>query len=179
MISLGRSSLTAKRLYQFLNVRRGAELKPFIFHIFGNYSQTSILFTLRSKFHSIPKNNTAKEQSIHADFDHQVSSKANGNEPIETPRDEYELTFTCQPCGARSTHRISKQGYHHGSVLVSCPNCKNRHVISDQLKIFGDKITNIEDLLREQGHYVQKGTLSEDGAFELWADGNRNKRTAK
>jgi hypothetical protein len=47
----------------------------------------------------------------------------------------YEMTFTCKPCLTRSTHRISKQGYHHGSVLITCPECKNRHVISDHLKV--------------------------------------------
>lgn len=29
----------------------------------------------------------------------------------------------------------------------------------------------IEDIIREQGQLVRKGTLSEDGDFELWADG--------
>lgn len=47
----------------------------------------------------------------------------------------YELTFTCKPCGERSTHQVSKQGYHFGSVLISCPGCKNRHVISDHLSV--------------------------------------------
>lgn len=47
----------------------------------------------------------------------------------------YKMTFTCKPCSARSTHEVSKQGYHHGSVLITCPDCKNRHVISDHLKV--------------------------------------------
>lgn len=47
----------------------------------------------------------------------------------------YELTFTCKPCQSRSTHRVSKQGYHKGTVLITCPDCKNRHVISDHLKV--------------------------------------------
>lgn len=47
----------------------------------------------------------------------------------------YELTFTCKPCRHRSAHRISKQGYHKGSVLITCPDCKNRHVISDHLQV--------------------------------------------
>jgi len=53
--------------------------------------------------------------------------------PAEKPT--YELTFTCKPCSTRSTHRVSKQGYHHGSVLICCPGCKNRHVISDHLGV--------------------------------------------
>ncbi len=49
----------------------------------------------------------------------------------------YELTFTCKPCKHRSAHHISKQGYHKGTVLITCPDCKNRHVISDHLKVRG------------------------------------------
>ncbi|OBT75951.1 hypothetical protein VF21_05802 [Pseudogymnoascus sp. 05NY08] len=91
----------------------------------------------------------------------------------EAPADQpaYEMTFTCKPCSTRSTHRVSKQGYHKGSVLISCPGCKNRHVISDHLNIFGDKSMTIEDIIREQGQLVKKGTLSENGDFEIWADG--------
>lgn len=51
------------------------------------------------------------------------------------PKPEYQITFTCDPCSTRSTHKISKQGYHKGSVLISCPECKNRHVISDHLGV--------------------------------------------
>ena len=38
----------------------------------------------------------------------------------------------------------------------------------------------IEDLIREKGQLVKKGTLSENGDFEVWADGtvtNRAKPT--
>ncbi|QSZ35717.1 hypothetical protein DSL72_006839 [Monilinia vaccinii-corymbosi] len=96
-----------------------------------------------------------------------------------TPRPaqpSYDLTFTCTPCSARSTHRISKQGYHSGSVLITCPSCKNRHVISDHLGIFGDRKLTIEDLMREKGQLVKKGTLSEDGNVEFWSDGTSTER---
>lgn len=63
--------------------------------------------------------------------------------PSRPPQPEYEMTFTCKPCGTRSRHRVSKQGYHRGSVLITCPDCKNRHVISDHL--------NVSFLLRERG----------------------------
>ncbi|KAJ5038659.1 uncharacterized protein L3040_006339 [Drepanopeziza brunnea f. sp. 'multigermtubi'] len=92
------------------------------------------------------------------------------------PKPEYEITFTCTPCGARSTHLISKQGYHRGSVLVTCPGCRNRHVVADHLNIFGDKHMTIEDLMREQGQLVKKGTLSDDGDLEFWADGTTTAR---
>ncbi len=34
----------------------------------------------------------------------------------------------------------------------------------------------IEDLMREQGQLVKKGTLSEDGNLEFWEDGSTTKR---
>lgn len=34
----------------------------------------------------------------------------------------------------------------------------------------------IEDLIREKGQLVKKGTLSEDGDFEIWADGTVTSR---
>ncbi|KAK3300767.1 DNL zinc finger-domain-containing protein [Chaetomium fimeti] len=88
----------------------------------------------------------------------------------------YELTFTCRPCDTRSRHRVSKQGYHHGSVLIACPSCKNRHVISDHLRIFGDKAMTVEDLLRDKGELVKKGTLGEEGDLEFWDDGTSSVR---
>jgi protein import protein ZIM17 len=34
----------------------------------------------------------------------------------------------------------------------------------------------IEDLMREQGQLVKKGTLSEDGDLEFWSDGSTTRR---
>jgi hypothetical protein len=55
-----------------------------------------------------------------------------------TPRPDvpsYQMVFTCKKCDERSAHTISKQGYHHGTVLVTCPECKSRHLMSDNLKV--------------------------------------------
>ncbi|KAH6660644.1 DNL zinc finger-domain-containing protein, partial [Truncatella angustata] len=64
--------------------------------------------------------------------------------------------FTCVPCGTRSSHTISKQGYHKGSVLITCSSCRNRHIISDHLNIFGDRKLTIEDLMKEKGQLVKR-----------------------
>jgi len=42
------------------------------------------------------------------------------------------ITFTCTvtDCGERSTHEFSKRAYTKGIVLVQCPKCKNRWVLS-------------------------------------------------
>ncbi|OAA71453.1 DNL zinc finger domain containing protein [Cordyceps fumosorosea ARSEF 2679] len=82
----------------------------------------------------------------------------------------YQLSFTCVPCGHRSHHNVSKQGYHAGSVLITCPDCRNRHVISDHLNIFGDRKVTVEDLMREKGRLVKRGSLGEDGDIEFWPD---------
>lgn len=96
----------------------------------------------------------------------------------------YELTFTCLPCGTRSAHHVTKQGYHHGAVLITCPSCRNRHVISDHLGIFGNVTKEgggrtIEDILREKGQLVKKGTLGEDGDVEFWEDGTTSERQSR
>jgi protein import protein ZIM17 len=90
----------------------------------------------------------------------------------------YELTFTCKACSTRSSHRVSKQGYHHGTVLISCPGCKNRHLISDHMKIFSDKSVTLEDLMRDKGSLVKRGTLSAQGDVEFWDDGSTSPRSA-
>lgn len=80
-----------------------------------------------------------------------------------TDQPQYQLTFTCKPCSNRSTHAISKHGYHKGSVLVACPCCKNRHVVSDHLKIFSDRRITLEDIMREKGELVKRGRVGMNG----------------
>ena len=84
----------------------------------------------------------------------------------------YQITFTCKPCGNRSSHRMSKHGYHRGTVLIRCPSCENRHVISDHLNIFFDKKSTLEDILAKQGGKVKRGYV--DGDMEFWEDGSVN-----
>ncbi|KAH7328630.1 DNL zinc finger-domain-containing protein [Stachybotrys elegans] len=110
-----------------------------------------------------PKEAAAQEQSSE---DAPVSE---GERPDMKPA-YYQLSFTCVPCGHRSHHNISKQGYHHGAVLITCPSCRNRHVISDHLGIFGDKKVTIEDIMRQKGQLVKRGSLGEDGDIEFWPD---------
>ena len=81
---------------------------------------------------------TATSSSNSSDSAHPAASEGvhSTEEPSDSPKPpSYQLIFTCKPCQTRSSHEISKQGYHHGTVLITCPNCKNRHVISDHLKV--------------------------------------------
>jgi mitochondrial protein import protein ZIM17 len=112
-------------------------------------------------------------------------------EPIEDLRPSYQLTFTCKPCGHRSSHRVTKQGYHHGTVLIQCPSCKNRHVIADHLKVFLDQKSTLEDILRKHTqdgkpltNLIKKGKLGiRQGSMvgnegeediEFWEDGTES-----
>lgn len=106
----------------------------------------------------------------------------------------YQLTFTCKPCQHRSSHVITKHGYHKGTVLIQCPNCKSRHVISDHLKIFMDRQSTLEDILKETAgsgvdlsKLLKKGRLGikqgelvgveGDEDIEFWDDGSQTKHT--
>jgi len=60
---------------------------------------------------------------------HRPAPHRNPDEPC------YELTFTCKACRHRSAHTVSKQGYHKGTTLITCPGCKARHLISDHLHV--------------------------------------------
>lgn len=63
----------------------------------------------------------------------------------------YRLTFTCRPCNGRSTHQVSHHGYHKGTVLITCPQCKNRHIISDHLKVSSSSSSSSTTLLSLKG----------------------------
>ena len=81
---------------------------------------------------SIPR--TVQLQKI----DEKQRSDANAAPEDQVNKDQvpaYDLTFTCKKCLSRSTHRVSKQGFYKGTVLITCPGCKNRHLISDHLKV--------------------------------------------
>lgn len=151
--ALSRPTRQAQR-FAALPSRRPPPLQPLIFPRYNSTTSPSENRPLTDRPNSTDPN--AQLQHPHV-------------ERLQRP--EYHLTFTCKPCSTRSSHYVSKQGYHKGSVLITCPDCKNRHVISDHLGIFSDKSLTIEDLMREKGQIVKKGTLSEDGSLEFWADG--------
>ncbi|KAF9888065.1 hypothetical protein FE257_009330 [Aspergillus nanangensis] len=89
----------------------------------------------------------------------------------------YQITFTCKPCGNRSSHRMSKHGYHRGTVLIRCPSCENRHVISDHLKIFYNEKKTLEDILSEQGNKLTRGYTN--GDMEFWDDGTVTQKSGE
>uniref|UniRef100_A0A8H7N9V7 DNL-type domain-containing protein n=1 Tax=Bionectria ochroleuca TaxID=29856 RepID=A0A8H7N9V7_BIOOC len=118
--------------------------------------------------HSIPKPPPVRPREPTRDPDAEAP-RSEGPRP-DIKNAYYQLSFTCVPCGHRSHHNVSKQGYHTGSTLITCPECRNRHVISDHLGIFGDRKITIEDLMREKGQLVKRGSLGEDGDIEFWPE---------
>lgn len=115
-------------------------------------------------------NETEFEADKYEDGEERPLSEGSRPDVPQNSQAYYQISFTCVPCSHRSHHNVSKQGYHTGSILITCPECHNRHVISDHLNIFGDRKITIEDLMREKGQLVKRGSLGEDGDIEFWPD---------
>lgn len=72
------------------------------------------------------------------------STAGNGSKTaqIKVDNPEMMIAFTCKKCDTRSSHVMSKQAYTSGTVLITCPGCKNRHLIADHLKVSVHEISN-------------------------------------
>lgn len=129
--------------------------------------------------YSSKSRNATPTSDTHTPLTDRVTSAASDakNEAQNSLRREqepaYQITFTCKPCGDRSSHRISKHGYHRGTVLIQCPACARRHVISDHLRIFLDTQSTLEEILAKEGEKVKKGYTR--GDMEFWDDGTVTK----
>ncbi|KAI6001247.1 DNL zinc finger-domain-containing protein [Pisolithus albus] len=104
-----------------------------------------------------------------------TTSPTSKQSDVDPPEPRLAIAFTCavEKCNHRSAHTFTKRAYASGVVIIQCPNCKNRHLIADNLGWFKDtmedgKLKNIEDILRTRGESVRKAKLdSVDGDIEF------------
>ena len=80
------------------------------------------------------------------------------------------IIFTCSVCNTRAAKQFTEQAYKNGVVLVQCPGCGNRHLIADNLGIFGDEVGGwtIEKAMAKLGQEVT--TVTNDNVLELTVD---------
>ncbi|KAJ2678139.1 hypothetical protein GGI25_002643 [Coemansia spiralis] len=84
------------------------------------------------------------------------TTDAQPEQPESLKDDRMLIGFTCKTCNHRQYKTMSKRAYQHGVVLIQCDECKNRHLIADNLGWFRDKNVNIQDLMKEKGEEVRQ-----------------------
>ncbi|KAK9457780.1 zf-DNL-domain-containing protein [Dipodascopsis uninucleata] len=124
----------------------------------SNYQQQRFLRSFTSNAFQL-RDSKDKKEDTSANLSNEVKEVARVKIPVDKPT--YNITFTCKVCQHRSSHFMSHQAYHSGTVLIKCPSCNNRHLIADHLKIFSDTSVTVEDLISKGGEVVRKGTLTE------------------
>jgi len=148
----------------------GAYVIPNTKLAFRRVSQTPCLsfgtVRLNSSLH--PSKPWAKSSVSHSSAS---SEQIKDDSPIKEAHLGIIFTCTADGCSHRSSHTFTKRAYKRGIVIIQCPECKNRHLIADNLGWFKDstedgKLRNIEDLLNARGESVQRGSLDANGVVE-------------
>ncbi|KAJ5214955.1 hypothetical protein N7468_010634 [Penicillium chermesinum] len=119
--------------------------------------------SLRRIIPPILRHNSSSSKPLTDAVAEDEAHRALQNEERRKAEAAYRISFTCKPCGQRSEHRMSKQGYHHGTVLIQSITSASSST----------KSTTLEDLLKEGGQTITHGML--DGDMEVWEDGTLRK----
>ncbi|CAK3909558.1 related to mitochondrial import Zim17 [Lecanosticta acicola] len=153
---------TFEQAFRFQNTTRAPHARSV--HIAPFRKQHPSLVTVRYQSTSQP------EEEDRPLTDRQPTSQESADEIAarKALSPAYQLWFTCKKCLERSGHTISKQAYHFGTCLIECPKCKGRHLISDNLKIFGDGKVTLEEIARQHGEKLRKGRLGAEGDVEFY-----------
>merc|ERR1719213_825379 len=84
--------------------------------------------------------------------------------PQQKPKamvDRFEMQFTCNLCGERNEHSISRRAYTKGTVIVTCPGCNATHLVADNLNWIEDDFVNLEEYMAKQGTPITR--IANDG----------------
>lgn len=71
------------------------------------------------------------------------------------------MQFTCNLCGTRNEHSISRRAYTKGTVIVTCPGCNATHLVADNLNWIEDDFVNLEEYMAKQGTPITR--IANDG----------------
>lgn len=167
--TLARASRALPREYHF-HLRIPQLQQPRTLHTLGlrkAFPSPGRRFASQIRCHSTESSQEQQPRPL-TDRDNAQSNQAAEIAARKAEQPSYQLTFTCKACSERSSHHVTKQSYHFGTTLITCPGCKNRHLISDHLKIFSDSGVTLEDIMNEKGQLLRKGRLGEDGDIEFY-----------
>eukprot|EP00457_Paulinella_chromatophora_P010786 gb/GEZN01010902.1/.p1 GENE.gb/GEZN01010902.1/~~gb/GEZN01010902.1/.p1 ORF type:complete len:243 (+),score=40.62 gb/GEZN01010902.1/:152-880(+) len=72
--------------------------------------------------------------------------------PDYNPKNRFQIRFTCtaKKCNTRNIKSFSHAAYYCGVVIITCEGCGSKHLIADNLGIFGDE-RNIQEILAKKG----------------------------
>ncbi|GMF53685.1 hypothetical protein B5S33_g1883 [[Candida] boidinii] len=139
------NNILRKRISSFTRVGYRSVAVPSLFQSSQVGSCNNITQHVSKRYHSSGDNN---DDNCGCGHDHGHDHN-HGQLKIDKPM--LMIALTCKKCETRSTHAFSKQAYERGTVLITCPGCKNRHLIADHLKIFSDSRVTIQDILAAKG----------------------------